>query len=341
MAVVQVGKNHIVNNLAAAFLKKHPERHRLKEELTEMDNNDRIKNTVVKLKSRKAPPDFDTSVEEVDEDEDDDDDDDDEDDEDDDDVVPVFPHNPAPQIPSVLTRVSSVFSRPQTARCRQCPSFSASSSSSSSSSAASDSFTCSLNQVHIYCSCCQQCFPDRRNTVLSMQAGNSSASSSNSNMEIQCTSCGRLFCHLYWGCRKPGCLGCLNKFKDFNFGDACLTRILNNNEHESHIFKQLLAEKNIDVVELLRICIERLKNKEYTVSSRPNLRDSDVVCFSCGLRYFKELAYQYRAQMPREELPSEVTARGDCYWGRNCRTQQHKNDHARRYNHICEQTRYV
>ncbi|KAG2470497.1 CHFR ligase, partial [Polypterus senegalus] len=46
-----------------------------------------------------------------------------------------------------------------------------------------------------------------------------------------------------------------------------------------------------------------------------------VLCYCCGLRSFKELAYQYRQSIPRSELPALVTSRPDCYWGRNCRTQ--------------------
>ncbi|POI35127.1 hypothetical protein CIB84_001122, partial [Bambusicola thoracicus] len=46
-----------------------------------------------------------------------------------------------------------------------------------------------------------------------------------------------------------------------------------------------------------------------------------VLCYCCGLRSFRELAYQYRQNIPVAELPVTVTSRPDCYWGRNCRTQ--------------------
>ncbi|XP_048467713.1 E3 ubiquitin-protein ligase CHFR [Rhincodon typus] len=64
-----------------------------------------------------------------------------------------------------------------------------------------------------------------------------------------------------------------------------------------------------------------------------------VLCYCCGLHNFRELAYQYRQNIPASELPGSVTARPDCYWGRNCRTQV-KAHHAMKFNHICEQTRF-
>ena len=63
--------------------------------------------------------------------------------------------------------------------------------------------------------------------------------------------------------------------------------------------------------------------------ARQGLSSTDILCFSCGLRCFKELVYQYRKEIPNEDLPNEVANRGDCYWGKNCRTQHHNPMHAR------------
>eukprot|EP00795_Rhopilema_esculentum_P015507 gene15507-6768_t len=90
-----------------------------------------------------------------------------------------------------------------------------------------------------------------------------------------------------------------------------------------------LAQKSIGVKDLLKICVEKLQSKEFVCPSRPDLTANDIVCFSCGLRYFKELTYQYRSHIPEGELPVEVMRRDKCYWGKNCRTQQHNNNHAR------------
>jgi len=34
-----------------------------------------------------------------------------------------------------------------------------------------------------------------------------------------------------------------------------------------------------------------------------DLNSSTVLCYKCGLRNFQELAYQFRRDIPREELP--------------------------------------
>ncbi|KAK2169225.1 hypothetical protein NP493_1201g01056, partial [Ridgeia piscesae] len=52
------------------------------------------------------------------------------------------------------------------------------------------------------------------------------------------TLCGNAFGHLYWGCSRPGCRGCLAKFKDMNFAEACLSTIILNNEYESNVLKE-------------------------------------------------------------------------------------------------------
>ena len=62
--------------------------------------------------------------------------------------------------------------------------------------------------------------------------------------------------------------------------------------------------------------------------NRYRIDSTQVLCYACGLRNFKELAYQFRRDIPKSELPPEVTARSDCYWGRNCRTARNKPHHA-------------
>eukprot|EP00112_Aurelia_sp_Birch-Aquarium-sp1_P013541 Seg2876.1 transcript_id=Seg2876.1/GoldUCD/mRNA.D3Y31 product="E3 ubiquitin-protein ligase CHFR" protein_id=Seg2876.1/GoldUCD/D3Y31 len=332
--VKQVGKNHIVNNLVAAFIKKHPDRQRSEDELKEMDRNNKIKGDTVKVESN--GDEVDQSGYETDDPSTEYETDGSDSDSDyiHDDIDALGRDCPFPIIlpPVPLYRAPSVFLRPAGSQCLQCTGFAVQNASCQGiidNSIAS--FRCAPGQDHILCSCCNQFFPDRRGEAASSR-----------NWDIQCSSCRKLSCHLYWGCRKPGCLGCLNKFEDFNFGNASLTRIINNNQFESIVLKDYLAQKNIDVKELLRICVEKLKASEYTVvQCQPGLSSTDILCFSCGLRCFKELVYQYRKDIPNEDLPTDVANRSDCYWGKNCRTQHHNPMHASRYNHVCEQTRYV
>ena len=46
--VKQVRKNHIVNNLVAAYLKEHPEKRRPEEDIKELDEKNKIQSAVVR-----------------------------------------------------------------------------------------------------------------------------------------------------------------------------------------------------------------------------------------------------------------------------------------------------
>lgn len=106
----------------------------------------------------------------------------------------------------------------------------------------------------------------------------------------------------------------------------------------------------------LRLCSSASKGGDLASSnlSLPDRRISGrtVMCICCGLRALADLAYKYRQSIAPAELPGRarasppplacsallfhlcshlnlapfpspaaVTARPDCYWGRNCRTQ--------------------
>ncbi|XP_074641181.1 E3 ubiquitin-protein ligase CHFR-like isoform X2 [Tubulanus polymorphus] len=188
-------------------------------------------------------------------------------------------------------------------------------------------YVCNLNQNHILCTCCLLPMPDRRHEQ-SIPAQN-------------CAICFRAFCHAYWGCQKSDCLGCIAKFSVITLGRKCLTNIILDNLHESNVFKDYLVEKNISVRQLQRECVDKLHAGAYTCPDGARIRGNPDIymCYSCGLRNYKELAYQYRRDIARSELPDAVTSRPDCYWGRNCRTQKNRPPHAQKFSHICEQTR--
>lgn len=203
-----------------------------------------------------------------------------------------------------------------------------------STSVSPPDYTCTPDQIHILCQCCLQPMPTRWPETLARSIS-----------AQRCSICQRHFCHLLWGCRKAsgGCLGCLNKFTDFKFGEKCLLSVINNNPYESKILKDYLTEKGLSERDLLQKCLQKLDSKEYSSvdAASHDLNSSTVLCYKCGLRNFQELAYQFRCDIPRDELPDSVLSRSDCYWGKNCRTQKTKPLHASRFNHICEQTRFT
>eukprot|EP00026_Physarum_polycephalum_P015142 Phypoly_transcript_15764.p1 GENE.Phypoly_transcript_15764~~Phypoly_transcript_15764.p1 ORF type:complete len:120 (+),score=11.47 Phypoly_transcript_15764:424-783(+) len=65
-----------------------------------------------------------------------------------------------------------------------------------------------------------------------------------------------------------------------------------------------------------------------------------ISCQNCARIVYEGLVYNWRAAVPPGKVPPLVANRPNCHWGKHCRTQQHKQDHATRFNHICEQTKF-
>ena len=87
------------------------------------------------------------------------------------------------------------------------------------------------------------------------------------------------------------------------------------------------------------IC-QKISSGEYTLTlNGKQVRSTAFCCNICATKIFSDLVYNYRASIPKSSLPREVTEREDCWYGRECRTQSHNQNHARRLNHICENTR--
>lgn len=320
--VERISKNHMVNNLVEAYLLQHPEKCRSGEELQSMDARNKITHDMLQPKIKRSFSDEEVSSE---------------------DFLEL----------SDVDSESSDISQPYIV-CRQCPGYRAENnqttflqgqhsgtcelpafrptgdapSTSTSSPVTVQEYTCPGRGPHIICTCCFQPMPDRRaerepNATITPQ---------------QCTICLRPFCHMYWGCSRVGCSGCLARFCDVNFGEKCLDGIFNNNTFESDILKNYLASRGLTWKEMLQESLLALQRGTFVLTDY-NVSTNTVLCYCCGLHNFRELTYQYRQNIPKEELPGSVTARPDCYWGRNCRTQV-KAHHAMKFNHICEQTRF-
>ncbi|CAG09691.1 unnamed protein product, partial [Tetraodon nigroviridis] len=194
------------------------------------------------------------------------------------------------------------------------------------SCAAPQEYRCPPRGFHVFCTCCLQPMPDRRAELGSQQVAQ------------QCGLCQRSFCHMYWGCRRIGCRGCLAPFSELNFTDKCLDGVLNNNSYESEVLQNYLSSRGKSWKDLRQEALQSIEQGKYDLTDR-RISRSTIMCIYCGLRALADLAYKYRQSIPPSELPAAVTARPDCYWGRNCRTQV-KAHHAMKFNHICEQTRF-
>ncbi|XP_005308665.2 E3 ubiquitin-protein ligase CHFR isoform X2 [Chrysemys picta bellii] len=317
--VERICKNHILNNLVEAYLIQHPDKCRNEEDVRSMDARNKITQDMLQPKVRRSFSDEEGSSE---------------------DLLEL----------SDVDSESSDISQPYIV-CRQCPGYRRHSipplpcpgqegeagglqalgdapSTSANFPATVQEYVCPSQGSHVICTCCFQPMPDRR-----------AEREQNPNIAPQqCTVCLQPFCHLYWGCTRMACFGCLAPFCEINLGDKCLDGILNNNHYESDILKEYLAFRGFTWKNMLNESLLALQREVFMLSDY-RITGNTVLCYCCGLRSFRELAYQYRQNIPAAELPVTVTSRPDCYWGRNCRTQV-KAHHAMKFNHICEQTRF-
>uniref|UniRef100_A0A672J0I6 E3 ubiquitin-protein ligase CHFR n=1 Tax=Salarias fasciatus TaxID=181472 RepID=A0A672J0I6_SALFA len=312
--VERIRKNHVLNNLVEAYLLQHPEKCRSQEDLKSMDSRNKITQDMLQPKVERSFSDEDGSSDYLFEISDNDSD-------------------------------SSDLSQPLV-MCRQCPGYrgdvsqvlpaeeGAARASGEQPSTSSDvpsgtpqEYCCPPQGFHLICTCCLQPMPDRQAERSDQQP-----------IAQQCVLCQRPFCHMYWGCQRIGCQGCLAPFRDLNLMDKCLDGVLNNNNYESDVLKNYLSSRGKTWKDLLHQSLQGLQQGDYSLTDR-RISANTILCFGCGLRAFRELAYKYRENIPPSELPAAVTSRPDCYWGRNCRTQV-KAHHATKFNHICEQTRF-
>ncbi|KAF9143913.1 hypothetical protein BG015_000258 [Linnemannia schmuckeri] len=71
------------------------------------------------------------------------------------------------------------------------------------------------------------------------------------------------------------------------------------------------------------------------------VKSSDRLCHPCARDFFSNGPfYQWRKTLDDAVLPARARGRGDCWYGRQCRTQHNYGNrgHAERLNHICEKT---
>jgi hypothetical protein len=82
-----------------------------------------------------------------------------------------------------------------------------------------------------------------------------------------------------------------------------------------------------------------LKSPPNTEPRQIPLNKHSVVCTKCVKDLWFQMVFQYRLEI-NSELPYYVKDRHVCYWGINCRTMDHNQDHAKRYNHMVYQTKF-
>ncbi|KFP66424.1 E3 ubiquitin-protein ligase CHFR, partial [Cariama cristata] len=281
--VERICKNHILNNLVEAYLIQHPGKLNSVYDVRSMDARNKITQDMLQPKVRRSFSDEEGSSE---------------------DLLEL----------SDVDSESSDISQPYIV-CRQCPGYRRHSvptlpgagqetevgamqalgdapSTSANFPAAVQEYVCPAQGSHVICTCCFQPMPDRR-------------AEREQNPHVapqQCTVCLQPFCHLYWGCTRMACFGCLAPFCEINLGDKCLDGVLNNNHYESDILKDYLASRGLTWKNMLNESLLALQRGVFMLSDY-RITGNTVLCYCCGLRSFRELAYQYRQNIPVAELP--------------------------------------
>ncbi|XP_056602745.1 E3 ubiquitin-protein ligase CHFR isoform X2 [Triplophysa dalaica] len=314
--VERIRKNHMLNNLVEAYLLQHPEKSRSEDDLRSMDARNKITQDMLQPKIERSFSDeegssdylFDLS------------------DNDSDTSDMSQPYMTCRQCSGYRKELSSVLwicepSEEPAKLPGDGP------STSSDTTTAPQEFRCPPQGSHLICTCCLQPMPDRRSEYLPPQIS-----------PQHCMVCQKPFCHVYWGCQRIGCQGCLARCSELNLTDKCLDGVLNSNHFESEVLKNYLSSRGMTWKHVLQEALQAIQQGQYHLSDY-RITANSLLCFCCGLRTFRELAYKYRERIPPSELPDAVTTRPDCYWGRNCRTQV-KAHHAMKFNHICEQIRF-
>ncbi|CAF0893592.1 unnamed protein product [Brachionus calyciflorus] len=348
--VERFAKNHIINNIIDAYLKRNPHKKRSEEDIKKLNEKNKITQSDLEssLKIEKYQDDYESD--------DDlkknnhlssDSDDDSErgslfrtDEEDNDDEYeaanPIYPLNYNlnrgqifPNYPTnhYFHAPYNNFNQPFRFTCRQCPQ-----NKHLNQNILAPEYTCTPFQNHLLCQCCLEAFPDRNNEI-----------NRNSLLPKQnCSMCLISYCNLYWGCNKGGCKKCLIKFKDYEPDDDCLNLLINENKYESQLFSDWLVRNNLNLKDIFSECIIKLKNGIYKLTNA-NTNDplEKVVCRKCANILFGELSYQFRFELPNYIFfgNSVNNQRPDCYWGKECRTQKHNFNHSMKYNHVCERTK--
>ncbi|KAK3514904.1 hypothetical protein QTP70_034585, partial [Hemibagrus guttatus] len=286
--VERIRKNHILNNLVEAYLLQHPEKCRSEEDMRSMDTRNKITQDMLQPKVERYFSDEEGSS----------------------DYLFELSDND-----SDTSDLRQLITQPYMT-CRQCPGYKKDfspapwicgstgetgptpgdgPSTSSDTCTEAQEFTCPSHGSHLICTCCLQPMPDRR----AEHVGTNSSPQ-------HCLVCQRPFCHLYWGCQRIGCQGCLARFSDLNLTDKCLDGVLNNNHYESEILQNYLSSRGKTWKEMLQEALQSTQQGLYHLSDY-RINGKSFLCYCCGLRFFKELAYAYRANIPAAELPASAT----------------------------------
>ncbi|CAN1286842.1 E3 ubiquitin-protein ligase CHFR [Linum perenne] len=196
-------------------------------------------------------------------------------------------------------------------------------------------FRCNGSTVHIECHGCGGQMPLR----------------ADSGVPQQCIGCDRSFCGDYWhsqgfdgntlrvpcrpGVLKRVCVFLLKTMFFPHFPKYC---------HFYTITDRCIRQMGRTIPDVISEFIGKLNNSEIemyldSLGLTNVLSTCLAFCRECYNKLVSFLLYLFRIDTPKHHLPADAANRTDCWYGYECRTQHHNQEHARRRNHVCRPTR--
>ncbi|KAJ7529416.1 hypothetical protein O6H91_15G049000 [Diphasiastrum complanatum] len=192
-------------------------------------------------------------------------------------------------------------------------------------------FRCSPETNHLTCIACALPLPERPDI----------------DVPQKCIACSRVFCDAYWLSENipVGPIGCPTGLKLQSMHSREVFDIpsgaFQGNTIEQDITRRYIAEHRLTITNLVQEWSHKLDTGEIdrpTFTQTPLTSDSPL-CDNCADFIVQHLFYKFRLSVPKSELPPDAAGRIDCWYGYRCRTQLHKESHARKLNHVCEPAR--
>jgi hypothetical protein len=232
---------------------------------------------------------------------------------------------------------------------------------------------------HDFCAACDETYPTiEGGGALDAAIGRAPSLSAARRAELRgtatsCARCSRPFCHAMLTTFVAGHAGCpagitLAPVASYRAHSQVAQQVgaaaFGGNASERQVTQRLLAHTGTSVGAVFDVQLRRLDAGELVVPGMPlglglgaagaagagaaaagaaaappkALLSTDSVCSLCMGAVWDEMLYGFR-EAEQHNLPAELQ-RPDCWYGRNCRTQRHNHNHARKLNHVCKQRKF-
>eukprot|EP00828_Plagiopyla_frontata_P018116 TRINITY_DN23315_c0_g1_i1.p1 TRINITY_DN23315_c0_g1~~TRINITY_DN23315_c0_g1_i1.p1 ORF type:complete len:127 (-),score=14.67 TRINITY_DN23315_c0_g1_i1:21-401(-) len=65
-----------------------------------------------------------------------------------------------------------------------------------------------------------------------------------------------------------------------------------------------------------------------------NMKGDSPICINCFPLVWSQIIFRYRIKI-KDQLPDEIKKRSSCWYGINCSTATHNEDHQKKLDHVC------